>query len=554
VAGKNTANKELVNSAGAMGVGVLLSRITGLLREQVFAYFFGAGSATDAFQIAFRIPNLLRDLFAEGAMSTSLVATFIKAKQQKGEREAWRLSGLVFRILFFGTVILSVIGLFLAPYLVEAFASSYHEVPGKFELTVQLTQVLYWFFPFVALAAAFMGILNACGVYFLPAFASALFNITSVVSGVIFVLILPRWGVHPIMGMAMGVVLGGVVQALCQVGAIKKQGYYFPKKIETDPVWFKNKSLHEMLWLMIPSTIGLAALQVNILVNSVLATGLGDGAVSWIQYSFRLVQFPAGIFGVSLAVASMTQFSRKWSGGHFQEASEDLKGAIRQVIAINVPASVMMFVLGKPIIQLLFEYGRFNSEDTHMTALAFSISVLGLLSFSLIKILVRPFYVMQDTRIPVISSLLGVAVNVIINFTLVKKVGFVGLPIGTVLSTIINAGYLVWAYKKKVKTYSVLFDLSRIVRFFFLILFVSVVMGGVCYIVFYKIIINWSWIEFASLNLGIFGIVLERGLHLTISFAVGTSVLVFLSNLFKIEEVILPINTVIGKLKRTVIK
>jgi putative peptidoglycan lipid II flippase len=220
-------NAQILAAASRMGAATLISRIMGLVRETVFAALFGAGFATDAFNVAFRIPNLLRNLFAEGAMSASLVTTFTQVRELEGEEKAWRLAGLVFRVLFVSMSILALLGMCFAPQLVGLYASAFKAVPGKFELTVRLTRIIFPFFPLIALAAAFMGILNACGVFFLPALASALFNLTSVVVGSIAAIVLyrigPRIGVQPIEGMAVAVVLGGMVQAFCQLPSLAKR-------------------------------------------------------------------------------------------------------------------------------------------------------------------------------------------------------------------------------------------------------------------------------------------------------------------------------------------
>src|SRR4051812_41049794 len=251
----------------------MTSRVLGVVREQVLASLFGAGNATDAYNVAFRIPNLLRDLFAEGAMSASLVPIFTRVRAEEGDARAWRVAGLVFRVLFFTVTALSLAGMLFAPQLVGLYASAYKQIPGKFELTVQMTRIMFPFFPLVALAAAFMGVLNACGVFFLPAFASALFNLTSITVGVIFAQILFHWGhlwgIQPIVGMAMGVVAGGAVQAFCQLPALYEKGYRWQRKTVQDPEWAHDPRLKQMIWMMVPGTIGLAATQINILVNTI---------------------------------------------------------------------------------------------------------------------------------------------------------------------------------------------------------------------------------------------------------------------------------------------
>ena len=232
-----------------MGIAVLLSRVLGLVREQVFAILFGAGNLTDAFNVAFRIPNLLRNLLAEGAMSASLVPVFTRARREEGERAAWLLASRVFRILTAVVAVISLFGVFFAPQLVELFASPFHQIPGKFELTVTLSRWLFPFFPMVALAAAFMGVLNACGVFFWPALSSALFNLVSILVGVGCVKALTSYGgVQPIVGMAMGVLAGGLVQALCQLPALKRVGFHSVRPAPSDPSWLEDPHLRRMLY------------------------------------------------------------------------------------------------------------------------------------------------------------------------------------------------------------------------------------------------------------------------------------------------------------------
>lgn len=331
-------NSEL-RSAGAMSVAVLFSRVLGLVREQVFAAFFGASNAADAFQIAFRIPNLLRDLFAEGAMSAALVPTFIRVRQEQGIDRGWQLASRVFGLLFLIASVVAACGAFFSDRLVEIYASAFHNIPGKFELTVGLTQEMMTFFPMVALAAAFMSVLNACGRFFIPALSSAAFNLISVVIGVVFIPLAPRIGHAPIEGMAFGVVLGGVVQAAVQIPTLIKSGFRWQWSTPQSTSLIKDRDLRRMLALMIPGTFGLAATQINILVNSILATGQSAGSVSWLNYAFRLMQFPIGVFGVSLATATLPLVSRKWVQKDFQGSKEAIESSVERVFAINFPAA-----------------------------------------------------------------------------------------------------------------------------------------------------------------------------------------------------------------------
>ena len=428
-----------------MSAAVFLSRILGLVREQVFAALFGASHATDAYQIAFRIPNLLRDLFAEGAMSAALVPTFIQVQKEKGANRAWQVATRVFVILFLVVCVIALVGIVFAEPLVALYAGAYKSVPGKFELTVSMTRTMMPFFPLVALAAAFMAILNACGKFFIPSFASAMFNLVSIVVGVILAHFLPQYGMQPIQGMAIGVVAGGLIQAAIQWPVLRKSGYQVlwngPEKIAP----LKDPALRRMMLLMIPGTVGLAATQINILVNSVFATSVGPGAVSWLNYAFRLMQFPIGIFGVSLASATLPVFSRAWTGQTYDEASSSLVKSMKRVFAVNFPASAGLAFLGVPIIALIFEHGRFTHQDTVSTAQALAAYSVGLTAYSIVKVLVPICYAIGETKVAVLSSFFSVLCNLIFNFLFVKQLGFIGLALGTSLTAILNS-ILLWFF------------------------------------------------------------------------------------------------------------
>lgn len=469
-------------NAGAMGIATLMSRVLGLVREQVFAHLFGASHATDAFNIAFRIPNLLRDLFAEGAMSAAFVPTFLKVKHDEGDGKSWRVAGLVFRVLFLFVSVLTLIGVFFTEPLVTLYAGAYREIPGKFELTVALTKVLFPFFPLVALAAAFMAILNACGVYFIPAFSSAIFNLVSIVTGVVFVQLSDVLGIEPIMGMAFGVVLGGAAQAFMQLPKLYAVGYRWQQRRATDPAWYQEPALKRMLLLMVPGTLGLAATQINILVNSVLATSQGPGAVSWLNYSFRLMQFPIGVFGVSLAAATLPAFSKSWVKNDHKGAVDALSRSLRRVLAINLPASAGLAFLGVPIIQLIYEHGRFTHEDTLSTAHALAAYAVGLAAYSAVKVFVPLFYALDNTRIPVISSVLSVVLNLVLNLIFLKWIGFLGLPLSTSLTAIFNLVFLWIAMRVTLRKHGVKWSGVELLSPTFGFLLVSILMGGACWI------------------------------------------------------------------------
>lgn len=483
-ASRDKSGPSVLKAAGLMGAATFLSRILGLVREQAFAFLFGAGNATDAFNVAFRIPNLLRDLFAEGAMSASLVPVFTRSRIEEGDRRAWRVAGLVFRVLFAVVGVLALIGIVFAPQLVDLYAGAFKEIPGKFDLAVRMTRIMFPFFPLVAIAAAFMGILNACGVFFMPAFSSALFNVGSITVGVALAVIFTRYGgMQPIEGMAIGVLFGGAVQAFSQLPALYRSGYRWQKKLPSDPAWYRDPALIRMLWMMVPGTVGLAATQVNLLVNTILATSQGAGAVSWLNYAFRLMQFPIGVFGVALASATLPRVSQLWVRRDIAGVGDTLTRSLRQVFAINLPASAGLAFLGYPIIELIYQYGRFSPEDTRQTALALAMYAVGLTAYSAVKVLVPACYAMGDTRIPVLSSLLAVFSTVVLNVLMVRELGFWSLALGTSLGATVNGLFLLFAVRNRMnradQAHS--FRLLPVFKAFFQHLLVALLMGLGCY-------------------------------------------------------------------------
>lgn len=480
----SVSDLRVLRSAAIMGVGTFFSRVMGLVREQVFAFLFGASHSVDAFNIAFRIPNLLRDLFAEGAMSAALVPTFTRVHENQGPDRAWSLAIRVFKILFVSVGVFSLFGMVFAETMVSGYAAAFREVPGKFELAVTLTRVMFPFFPLVALAAAFMAVLNARGIFFISAFASALFNVFSVILGVVLTFFFRNAGHDPILGMAVGVVFGGFVQAFCQLPSLLKirrlELGEKSKIVSRGPV-FQDRDLQSILTLMIPGTFGLAATQVNILINSILATAAGPGAVSWLAYAFRLMQFPIGVFGVSLAQATLPRVSAQWVASNYLEAIKTIEKSLVQNFAINLPAAVGLAVLSKPLIGVLFEHGQFGAGDTANTAKALAAYSVGLAAYSGVKILGPVFYAFGKARIPVISSLISVVLTLCFNLISVRSLGFWGLALGTSVAAYGNLLYLIWNVRRTARSKGIDWDVSGVFLKFLLHLCMALVMGGVCW-------------------------------------------------------------------------
>jgi putative peptidoglycan lipid II flippase len=295
----------LARSAGLFGLATMASRILGLVRDQVLAYYFGAGDANDAFRVAFRMPNLVRDLFAEGAMSAAFVPTFTHELTTGGKPRAWQLANSVITALILITGLLVVLGIVFAGPLVRIYAEGYEQVPGKLELTVFMARLMTPFLTLVAVAAVFMGMLNALGHFFVPALSPAMFNVATIAMVVALIPIAPQLGIEPIVVVAAATIVGGLGQLAIQWRPLVQEGYSYRPSLDV-----RDPALARVLMLMGPGTIGLAATQINIFVNTRFATEQGTGAVSALDYAFRVMYLPIGLFGVSIAAASTPALSR----------------------------------------------------------------------------------------------------------------------------------------------------------------------------------------------------------------------------------------------------
>ncbi|MEQ1833506.1 MAG: murein biosynthesis integral membrane protein MurJ [Candidatus Eisenbacteria bacterium] len=438
----------MTRNVGKVSAATFLSRVLGLVRDQVFAGLFGAGTAADAFNMAFRVPNLLRDLFAEGAMSASFVPTFTQWREQHGEEAAWQLGRQLMATLLAVLLAICALGWIFAPQLVHALAGGFAAVPGKLELTVTLTRIMLLFLPAVALAAAAMGMLNARGVFFLPAVAPALLNVGMIVFGLALIPVCRTIGWPVITAMAFGVVLGGVLQFACQLPALAKLGFRF--RLER-PTW--HPGVRRVATLMLPATIGLAATQLNIFVSQAIAAGFREGSVSWLQYAFRLMQLPIGLFGVAVATVSLPALSRAAVRKDLPAVRSTLSESVRLVLLLTVPSALFLAVMAQPILALLFQHGRFHAGDTVATADALVMYCIGLPAFAAVGIFTRAFYALGDTRTPVRSTFVAVGVNLGLNLLFVGPLAGLGLAhrglaLATSATAIMNLAQLSWRLRQ----------------------------------------------------------------------------------------------------------
>jgi putative peptidoglycan lipid II flippase len=412
----------------------MTSRILGLVREQLLAALFGAGNLMDAYVVAARLPNLLRDLFAEGAMSAAFVPTFTRTLTTGGKPAAWRLGTNAINGLLITTGALVALGMiFTEPLIRLLTAADYALVPGQLQLTVMLARIMLPLLTLIAVAAALMGMLNALGHFFVPALSPAMFNVATVLCAIAVVPFAGTIGVPPITLIALSTLAGGIAQLAIQVPPLRREGLRWRAALD-----WHDEGLQRVLRLMGPGTIGLAATQVNLAVNQLLATR-EVGAASWLNYAFRIMYLPIGLFGVSIGTAVLPAVSRHSAERNATGVRDTVADGLSLMMMLNVPAAVGLMVLASPIVRLLFERRAFTAADTAATAAAVQLYALGLVGYSIVRITSPTFYALGRNRIPVQVSAATVLVNALFSVVLQQMFGFRGLALGTSLAALFNA-------------------------------------------------------------------------------------------------------------------
>ena len=435
------ANKISAKSAGIVGLAVMSSRVLGLVREQVFAALFGAGAQMDAYLAAFRAPNLLRDLFAEGALSTAFITTFSEKITKGGDGEAWKLAN---KMATLTTVFMSgvtLLGILLAPQLMHLLAPGFSETPGKMELAVLLTQIMFPFIAMVSLAALVMGMLNAKNVFGMPAMASTFFNLGSIIGGVTLGWFLDphfgtkQYGNGSLIGLSIGTLIGGLAQLCVQFPSLRRVGFRF----RPDFAW-RDEGVRRILSLMGPAVVAASAVQVNVMVNGNFASHLGNGPVSWLSYAFRLMQLPIGIFGVAIGTVTLPIVARSAAAGNTGEFRAVLAKGMRLAFVLTIPSTIGLILLARPIISLIYERRAFTSESTAQAATALQFYAVGLCAYAGIKVLAPAFYAIGKRHTPMMVSFLSIAVNYSLNqyFTFHLGWGHGGLALSTGLVALTN--------------------------------------------------------------------------------------------------------------------
>jgi putative peptidoglycan lipid II flippase len=459
--------RRIARAAGLMSIATFISRILGYIRDMVIAFHFGATGLSDTFFVAFRIPNLLRALFAEGSISSAVVPVLTEY-EKKDQASASRLARVTIGFILTVVGATCALGIFFAPQVVTVIAPGFLDSPEKFETTVLLTRVMFPFLFFVSLAALLMGALNTRGVFFIPALAPAVLNVVIITT----VFLLAARLDQPILAVAIGVALGGLVQFLFQCPVFIRKGY------SVLPVFdFGDPGLKKMLRLVLPVTFGMAVAQINIVISNILATFLQEGSITYLYYSMRLIQFPIGLFGVAMAMAVLPSLSEHAIRRDYQSLRDDFSFSLRLLFFISVPAMVGLIALREPIVNLLFQRGKFDHMATAGTAEALLYYSLGIWAMVGVRVVAATFYSMQETRTPVKVAVTALVANVILSLALMGPLKHSGLALANALSSMINFTMLFYFLRMRLGHVGA----TKIIRSFIKCLIASGGMAVVCY-------------------------------------------------------------------------
>lgn len=421
--------RQIASAAGVVSAATLFSRLLGFVRDMAIAWLFGAGMLADAFFVAFRIPSTLRELLGEGALSAAFIPTFTRTATREGRDAAWDLASAVMGTLVVVLAGVTLLGVLLAPVIVRLLAPGFAEVPGKLHLTVQLLQVMFPYIFLVGLAALFMAILNSLGHFLAPALSPTMLNIAMIAAAL---LVAPHAS-NPVLPLAIAVLVGGAGQLLIQVPSALARGWRPRLRVAPrDPrVWHVAR-------LMAPGVAGLAITQINVFVGTLLASFLAQGSVAALTYAFRLVQFPIGVIGVAIATGALPVMAASMAKDAVGEMKGALQGSLRLAFFLTLPAIVGLIVFRVPILHVLFERGAFTRPVTVLTAEILVGYSLGLTFYIGNRILAPAFYAMHDTRTPVTTGMLAVAVNIAASLLLMGRLGATGLALATAVASASN--------------------------------------------------------------------------------------------------------------------
>jgi putative peptidoglycan lipid II flippase len=464
-----TERENVSRAAGTVGFYTLLSRILGLVRDMVVAYFFGSKMAADAFFVAFRIPNLLRRFFAEGSLTIAFIPVFTETLTQKSKQDAFELARAVLTLLSLLLAVVTILGVLLSPWVVRLQAYGFGASGPKYELTVLLTRITFPYIFLVSLVAFFMGVLNSLRHFAAPAAAPILLNV-GIIAGALWV---SPWLSEPVVGVAIGVLIGGLLQVLLQIPWILKNG------MSLRPLWRpEHPAVKKIGLLMLPAIFGSAVYQLNQFIGTLLASFLPQGSISWLYYADRIVEFPLGVFAIAISTAALPSLAKQVAGKDLSDFRDTLGHALRLVFFITTPATVGMIILRIPIIEVFFQRGAFDRTTTLMTAQALLFYSLGLWAFSASRVMLSAFYAFQDTKTPVKVATITMIANALLSLLLMGPLRHGGLALSLSLSSTVQLLLLIFILRRR----GDLLDLKSMVSSAGRSLAASAVMGLVLYV------------------------------------------------------------------------
>ncbi|UDL04380.1 murein biosynthesis integral membrane protein MurJ [Marinobacter sp. CA1] len=429
----------LLRSSGLVGMMTMLSRVLGLVRDMVIARYFGAGTGADAFFVAFKIPNFLRRLFAEGAFSQAFVPVLSSYRETRDITEVRRLVNAVsgtLGLVLLGVTLVAVIG---APALTAVFAPGFLDEPVKFSLASDMLRITFPYLLLISLTAFAGAILNSYDRFAIPAFTPVLLNLAMICAAVFLSPVMET----PVLALAWGVFIAGALQLFFQLPFLMRLGLLPRPRVD-----YRHEGVRRVLKLMAPALFGVSVSQINLLLDTVLASLLQTGSVSWLYYSDRLSELPLGVFGIAIATVILPSLSRKHAAASADQFAATLDWAVRAVLLIGAPAALALALLAEPLIATLFHYGEVTDRDVMMAGASLRAYAAGLLAFMLIKVLAPGFFARQDTRTPVRIGVIAMVANMVFNLALIMPMAHVGLALATSLSAWLNAG-LLWRGLKR---------------------------------------------------------------------------------------------------------
>lgn len=423
---------DIARGVRAFTVGTTLSRVLGLAREMVFAHLFGSSRSTDAFNAAFRIPNLLRDLFAETSLSAAFVPVLTEEKT-RGKKQQNLLASNILNTLLLVVGVITALGMIFSRPAASLVAMGFSQIPEKLSLTASLTFITFPFLLFVSLAAWAMSYHNTENSFFVPSVAPAFFNVFSIILPLAMFGWYVNRGSDPIFGAAVGVTFGGLMQFLVQMPGVFRQGYRYQFYLN-----WKDPQFRRVMALFLPVALGLAGSRINVFVNTILISWLAERSMTWLNYAYRIMHLPLGLFGMAVGAVSLPRFSRLVLEGNIEELKFNLIDSLKMVLFLTVPSSILIAFFANPLTRLIYQRGQFTAEDTAAVSQALILYAVGIPFISALRNVASVFYSFRDARSPMLASMASIGLNIILNLALMKPVGFLAFPLSASLASVVN--------------------------------------------------------------------------------------------------------------------